>query len=467
MQKIENIVMLVCAVFLAAQVRAQASDKTAGFTLPAYQKATLQNNLTLYLMEQHEVPLIYIVFVTPSGAVKDREKYGLASLTGDGLLFGTTNYSKKEIENQLEFLGVRYGVSTSAEDTRFEVSFLKKDFEKVMPIFKEIVRFPTFDEEEFDKRKTRLLSELEQAKEHPRQVIGAYFNKFLFDDSPYGNPTDGTRSSVGKLAVADLRSFYRRNYRPSSSAIVAAGDFSTDEMKSQLTQMFGDWQGDGAVVELSAQPQSAFDHSRVLLVDKEDATETRFLIGSLGIRRNNPDYVAVRLINTVLGDRFTSWLNDELRVNRGLTYGAYSAFNAKKLTGTFYISSFTKTGTTVEAIDVALEVLARLHEGGVGEDVLTSAKNYMKGQFPPDYETSGDLARLLCDMFIYDFDESYINDFEKNVDNVTPESAQQIIDKYFPKDNMQFVLIGKASAIQDSVSKYGELTEKEIDADGF
>jgi zinc protease len=467
MQRIENIVLLVCAVFLAVQVQAQASDKTAGFTLPAYQKTTLQNNLTLYLMEQHEVPLIYIIFVTPAGAVKDGEKYGLASLTGDGLLFGTKNYSKKEIENQLEFLGVRYGVSTSAEDTRLEISFLKKDFGKVMPIFKEIVRLPTFDEQEFEKRKTRLLSELEQAKEHPRRVIGAYFNKFLFGEHPYGNPTDGTQSSVGQLTVTDLRSFYQQNYRPSLSAIAATGDFSAEEMKNKLAQLFGDWQGDGPDVESAAQPQAGLDRSRVLLVNKEDATETRFLIGSFGIKRNNPDYVAVRLINTVLGDRFTSWLNDELRVNRGLTYGAYSSFNAKKQTGTFYISSFTKTETTVEAIDVALEVLARLHDSGVSADILSSAKNYMKGQFPPNYETSGDLANLMCDMYIYDFNESYINDFEKNVDSVTPEKARQIVAKYFPRNNLQFVLIGKASAIKDDVSKYGELTEKEIDANGF
>ncbi|OGB99686.1 peptidase M16 [candidate division KSB1 bacterium RBG_16_48_16] len=463
----KNTILLVCAVLLAALSLVQAADKTAGFTLPAYQKTTLENNLTLYLMEQHEVPLIYVVFVTPSGAVKDGEKYGLASLTGDGLLFGTNNYSKKEIENQLEFLGVRYGVSTSAEDTRFEISFLKKDFDKVMPIFKEIVRFPTFDEQEFEKRKVRLLSELEQAKEHPRRVIGAYFNKFLFGEHPYGNPTDGTLSSVGQIVVTDLRSFYQQNYRPSSSAIAAAGDFSSDEIKNQLVQLFGDWQGDEQPVGSAAQGQARFDRSRVLLVNKEAATETQFLIGSFGIERKNPDYVAVRLINTVLGGRFTSWLNDELRVNRGLTYGAYSSFNARKQTGTFYISSFTKTETTVEAIDVALEVLARLHDSGVSEDVLSSAKNYMKGQFPPDYETSGDLADFMCDMFIYDFNESYINDFEKNVDSVTAESARQIIDKYFPRDNMQLVLIGKASAIKEGVSKYGELTEKEIDADGF
>src|SRR3990172_3589741 len=315
MQRIKNTILLVCAVLLAALSLVQAADKTAGFTLPAYQKTTLENNLTLYLMEQHEVPLIYVVFVTPSGAVEEGEKSVLAPLTGDGLLFGTNNYSKKEIENQLEFLGVRYGVSTSAEDSRFEISFLKKDFDKVMPIFKEIVRFPTFDEQEFEKRKTRLLSELEQAKEHPRRVIGAYFNKFLFGEHPYGNPTDGTLSSVGQIAVTDLRSFYQQNYRPSSSAIAAAGDFSSDEIKNQLVQLFGDWQGDEQPVGSAAQGQARFDRSRVLLVNKEAATETQFLIGSFGIERKNPDYVAFRLINTVLGGRFTSWLNDELRVN--------------------------------------------------------------------------------------------------------------------------------------------------------
>jgi predicted Zn-dependent peptidase len=238
-------------------------------------------------------------------------------------------------------------------------------------------------------------------------------------------------------------------------------------MKKKVNKWFNGWNAKGISKPMEAKPLPSLTRSRVLLVNKEDATETSFFIGGLGIKRSNPDYVAIQVINTILGGRFTSWLNDELRVNAGLTYGAFSFFTAYKTSGTFIIYSFTRTPKTVEALDLALEVFERLHKKGIDAKTLESAKNYVNGQFLPRYETSGALANLLTDMFIYDFDESFINDFQKNVDQMTVQKAKEIIKKYFSNDNLQFVLIGKASEIRDKVKKYGEITEKEIKAEGF
>jgi len=204
-----------------------------------------------------------------------------------------------------------------------------------------------------------------------------------------------------------------------------------------------------------------------MIVDKDDARETTFMIGIEGVAWNNPDLTQIDVINTILGGRFTSWLNTELRINSGLTYGARSGFRHYKYGGTFYAYSFTAKENTVEAIDLTLEVFDRLHQDGIDEETLSSAKNYMKGQFPPGYETSGDLANLLTTMFFYGLDDSYINNFEENVDAMTVERAKEIIAKYFPKENLQFVLIGKADEIRDKVTKYGKISEKNIEEDGF
>lgn len=203
----------------------------------------------------------------------------------------------------------------------------------------------------------------------------------------------------------------------------------------------------------------------VLLVNKDDATETTFFIGGPGVPRSNPDYVAMEVVNTVFGGRFTSWLNDELRVNTGLTYGANSSFSRLKSAGTFRISTFTASKNTEAAIDKALEVLNVLHTTGIDEKMLTSAKNYVKGQFPPDYETSGQIAALLTEMFWYGFDESFINNFQKNVDELTVDKAKQIIANYFPKNNLKFILIGKATEIRKIAAKYGKVTEAQIKDD--
>ena len=458
-------VIILCAMLFMVMLIPAAM--AGSFQLPDYEKFTLNNGLTVYLMEQHEVPLIYANMVFPAGAVHDGEKSGLATLTADGLLFGTEKYSKKEIEEQLDFIGASFGTSAGKEFASFNLSFLNADQDKVFPIMKDIVINPIFDTEEFAKHKSRVLVNLERAKENPGQVIGSYYYKFLFGDNPYGNPVDGTVSGVTEITDQDLKTFYKAHYTPKGSAIAIVGDFKTGEMKEKITKMFSDWKNPGAGIVTTEPDFMQPTSSRVLLVNKDDATETRFMIGSYGIKRSNPDYIPVLVVNTIFGGRFTSWLMDELRTQRGLTYGAYSRFNCLKNAGLFYMSSFTPTDSTETALRVTLQVLDKLHNTGVDDETLQSAKNYIKGQFPPDYETSGQLAGLLTDMFVYKFDENFINTFEKKVDQMTVERADEIINKYFPKQNLQFVLIGKGDAIRDLVKNYGQVTEKQIQADGF
>jgi predicted Zn-dependent peptidase len=459
--------LLLIALLWAVVVPGGSNLYAASFKLPDYEKFTLKNGLTVYLMEQHEVPLIYVSAVFPAGAVKDGSNHGLASLTAEALLLGTKSYTKTQLEEKLDFLGASYSTSASLESARVAMSFVNSDLDKVFPILKEIILYPTFDQKEFDKRKKRLLLELEQDKERPSAVIYSYYTKFIYGGHVYGNPVSGFKAAVEKLTAMDAKAFYMANYKPAESAVAIVGDFKIPVMKKRVKQLFNGWKNKGPSASVPATPLPVFDKNRVLLVNKNDSRETRFLIGGLGIKRSNPDYVAIQVINTILGGRFTSWLNDELRVNAGLTYGARSSFRTYKNSGIFAVSSFTKTATTIDAIDLALEVLDRLHQKGIDQKTLDSAKNYIKGQYPPRYETSGRLASLLTSMFVYDFDESYINDFQKNVDSMTMERAKEIIEKYFPKKNLQFVLIGKASEIKDKVKKYGEITEKDIKTDGF
>jgi len=445
-----------------------ALDTFAGdFKLPAYERIKLDNGLTVYLMEQHEVPLIYVSALIPCGTVYDSNKNGLAFLTSESLLFGTKNYSKKQIEETFEFYGADISTSASAEFIKLSISFAKQDQEKLLPIFQDILLNPTFPEEEVQKRKQRLLVELVQAKESPRQVIRTYFNKFIFNEHEFGNPVQGIKSTIQEITSDDLRNYYSSFFDPSNSAIALVGDFNSNDMKRTISDLFQSWNAEKPSSKPILIPDLNFKTNRVLLVNKNDARETTFIIGGKGINRANPEFTEIQVINTILGDRFTSWLNEELRINSGLTYGARSAFVPYKNTGTFLISTFTATENTEKAIDLALEVLNRLHTKGITSEVLSSAKSYLKGQFPPNYETSGALAYLLTSMHYYGFDESFINNFEKNVDGLTMAKANEIVKKYFPKENLQVVIIGKASEIKEAVKKYGEITEKEITADGF
>src|SRR5574339_546721 len=444
MKRIYQLLLLVI-LFTGMTIRSSAQS----YKLPPYEKFKLKNGLTVYLMEQHEVPVINVSVILPAGAIYDGEKAGLASLTATALKHGTKNFTKEKLDEELDFHGASINASASKESAGVSARMAAKDKDKILILLKEIMLEPSFDAAEFDKEKKRLLVSLEQQKESPRAVIGSYFDKFIFGDHVYGNIVQGKISTVSPLTVADVKKFYAENYLPEGSAIAVAGDFKIAEMKTLITRLFSDWKkGTKPQANLASKPVPVPAKQQVLLINKDDAKETTFYIGGQGISRNNPDYVAIDVVNTLFGGRFTSMLNDELRVNTGLTYGANSRFNALKNGGTFVISTFTAGKTTEAAIDKALEVLNKLHTTGIDENSLTSAKNYVKGQFPPRHETAGQLAGLMTQMFWYNFDESYINNFEKNVDGLTLGKAKQIIAQYFPKDKLQFVMVGKSADIK-------------------
>ncbi|OJW77083.1 pitrilysin family protein [Spirosoma sp. 48-14] len=437
------------------------------FKVPPYQKFKLKNGLTVYLMEQHEVPLINVSAVFDAGAVQDGNRYGLSNMTAEALLFGSSKYTKAQLEEKAEYVGASIDTYAGKEVAKLSASFAVKDQDLLFDILQDVITKPTFDQAEFDKYKQRQLLQLTQQKESPRGVVNSYFNRFVYEGHPYANPITGTPTSVSAISVADARQFYLKNYTTDRAPIAVVGDFNTPAMKKRITDLFGGWKTAAATSPKLSDPTVVFDKSRVLLVNKDDARETTFLIGGKGITQNNPDFIPVTVVNTILGGRFTSWLNDALRVNSGLTYGAGSRFATFRNSGTFAISTFTKVSTTTQAIDMALMVLDSLHKTGIDEKTLSSAKNYVKADFPPRYESASELANLLTDMFSLGFDESFINNFQKNVDGLTVARTRQIIDQYFPKNNLQFVLIGKADAIRDKVKKYGVITEKEIKADGF
>ncbi|MET0638357.1 MAG: pitrilysin family protein [Chitinophagaceae bacterium] len=436
------------------------------YKLPAYQKFVLKNGLTVYLMEQHDVPMINVSAIVPAGAINDGDKAGLASFTAVALKHGTKNYPKSRLDSELDYVAASVETYGTKESARLVAGFAAKDRDLVMPMIYELLTSPTFDSSEFSKEKQRILVRLSQAKESPRSVIAGNFDKFLYGEHVYGNIVGGTISSVTAMSVADVQSFFKKNYHPNGSAISIVGDFDSKQMKNYITGLFSKWEKSSAPADnLAAKELVKPTTNRVLLINKDDAKETTFMIGAPGISRNNPDFVSIDVINTLFGGRFTSMLNDELRVNSGLTYGASSRFNALRNGGSFLISTFTAANTTEAAIDKSLEVLKKLTNDGIDEKALQSAKNYVKGQFPPDYETSGQLAALLTDMYWYGFDESLINNFQKNVDGLTLEKAKQIISTYFPKDKLQFVLVGKSGDIKKIAEKYGPVTEVQITED--
>ncbi|HKD44136.1 MAG TPA: pitrilysin family protein [Candidatus Angelobacter sp.] len=439
---------------LALATSAMAQGAAPSLKLPPYKKVKLKNGMTLLLVERHTVPLIGFQAIVKTGAVADAAgKEGTASMTSSLLRKGTKTRTADQFTSELDFIGAQFNAASSTDGSPVSIQFVKKDLDKALDLFADALMNPSFPQAEFAKLQKQRLDGLKTVKDQAQAVIGNYFNTYFFGSHPYGRPADGDEKSIAALTRDDVVKFHESFYTPGNTILAVAGDFNTADMEKLLAQKFDGWAAHASPAVIIP-PTTAFTGKKLLLVDKPDSTQTYFRIGNLGIARTNADRVYLRVVNTLFGGRFTSMINSELRIKTGLTYGADSFFDERKSAGPFEIASYTKNATTVEALDKTLEVLKQLHEKGVTEEQLKSAKNYIQGQFPPTLETASQLAAMLVDLEFYGLDEHEINDLYAKINSMTLADAQRVIKQYYPMDSLVFVLIGKSSEISDAVKKY-------------
>ena len=454
-----------CLCLLAIAITASAQP----LKVPPYQKTKLPNGMTIILMPQTEVPIVSMSIGIRAGSISDPAgKEGIASVTADLLRKGTKTRTSEQISSELDFVGGTLEFGTMHDFVRGQAEFLKKDITLGVDVLADVLMNPTFTPAEVDKLLVQRIDGIKQAKDQAQAVIGNYFHSYLYGQHLYARPVDGDEKSLAAIKRADVMSFYEKNYGPNAVTIAVVGDFEAASMLNALKNKFGNWKQKGTVAAPTLTEPIAFKGKKLLLVDKPDSTQTYFLIGNTGITKNNPDRAGIDVVNTVFGGRFTSMLNDALRVNSGLTYGAQSNFAQRMVAGPFVISTYTQNKTTVQAIDMALDILKKLHENGLSDEQLKSSKAYIKGTYPPKIETSDQLARQLVDWDFYGLDEREVNEYFAKIDALNPADVKRIIQQYYPLDNLVFTLIGKSEEIKDQVKKYApQMDEKKIGQVGF
>jgi predicted Zn-dependent peptidase len=460
--RLRFLTFLMTALFAAGGANAQSIH------LPGHEKIVLKNGLTVLLLEKHGVPIVNLSAIVKTGAAADPVgQEGLASITAGLLRKGTKARTAQQFSEELDFMGASFGADASADSTGISAEFLTKDLSHGLELFADAVLHPTFPQEEVDKLLAQSLDGVKGAKDDPQQVLGLYYYGYLYGTRPYGRPDGGDEISLKKIQRESILKFHDTYYSPGNTILAVAGEFNAAEMKKKLEETLGAWPAK-TVPGVTVPPTPQVKGKRLLLVDKPDATQTYFAFGNIETAAGDPDRVAIRVVNTVFGGRFTSLLNEALRVESGLTYGAQSGFDPRKAPGPFGIYSFTKNETTTQAIDLALQVLDKLHKEGITAAQLASSKSYLKGQFPPAIETSAQLASRIASNEFYGLGDDEVNQLEARIDAVTLESARQVIQKHFPADNLVFVLIGKASAIAPAVQKYAEKQDaRAISEPGF
>ncbi len=451
-------------VSLAALLLFAGSAFAEGVTLPAFHRFELDNGTVLLLGQEPEVPLVSVTAVLRGGAVTDPPGLsGLANLLASLLEKGAGDRDALQFAEAVDASGGSITSRADLETITISGTFLARDAGLMVELLSDMLLQPRLDEAELEKLRQRSINFIRAAKDtNLNALLPIYGQALLFGEHPYGNPVSGSETTLAGISHEDVLDFYEQQLGGDRLTIAVTGDFDVALMSARLSDAFGDWRpAAGTLPEVeAAAPQTG---RRVLLIDKPGATQTYFWLGNVGVARDYENRAALDIANTVFGGRFTSMLNTELRVNSGLTYGAGSRLSRASQPGSVAITSFTPTESTIEAIDMALGVLGRLHEDGVDEEMLESARNYILGRFPTALETAAQLGSQLAMLEAFGLDVSYINDYGAALMSTDTAAVAAVIDEVFPvPDDLVVVLLGDAEVIREQVSKYGPLIEMPI-----
>ncbi|HOC18913.1 MAG TPA: pitrilysin family protein [Vicinamibacterales bacterium] len=467
--------LFVPLLFLAAGAAlAQAPDRTRvpvpgpapELRLPEIQKRALSNGLQVWIVEQHEVPVVQVSLVIGAGGNADPAgKPGLASMTAAMLDEGAGQRSALEIADAIDFLGASLATSGSFDASAVRLWVPVSRLADALPVMSDVAIRPTFPPDELERLRKERLTAMLQARDDPAQVASLSFPRFVFGQHRYGTSLQGTPASVGAFTPEDLRSFYEGHYRPERSTLVVVGDVKTDEALRLLESAFGGWKGKGPAAAAPALPEAPRAKARqVFIVDKPGAPQSQIVIGAVGVPRSTPDYFPLQVLNTLLGGSFTSRLNQNLREEHGYTYGARSAFDMRLAAGPFLARAGVQTEVTAEALTEFFKELNGVLEP-IPPDELSRAKNYVALGFPSEFETTGDIAARLEELIVYELPKEYYSSYVERIQAVTAQDVRRVAQRYITPDRFTVVVVGDRKAIEAPVRglKLGPVTVMSAD----
>lgn len=449
--------LLLCCAALAMSAFAHAE----GVVTPPFERVQLDNGAVLLLMERHDVPLIAFDARVRGGARLDsQERFGTANLLAGLLEKGAGERDALSFAETVASVGGSIQTGATVESISVSGSFLARDRKLMVELLADMLQRPKLDPAQMEALRARQIEFIRAAKDSDLAALTSIYGAAaLYRDHPYGNPVVGSESSLAKITLPDIQKFYADHVGADRLIVSVAGDFKSAEMKKLLSNAFSKWRKAGAALPETPAPQKATGR-RVLLVDAPESVQSYFWVANIAVSRADPRRPALDLVNTLFGGRFTSMLNSELRIRTGLSYGASSGFDRMQQPGHWEMRSFTRTETTIEAIDLALATLDKLHAGAIDAEALASSRKYVLGQFPLGLETAAQWASQLATLELYGLGPRYIDDYSNALGRVTLQDVERAVGEVIPtSENVVLVVIGKADTLREPLAKYGPVSE--------
>src|SRR6266568_4040384 len=405
------------------RVSAQGVDRTKppalpappALKLPAVQTTMLPNGLMIAVVEMHKVPVVDVQLLLDAGAARDPSGVpGLATFTATMLQQGAGARSALDVADEAAFLGAQLGTTANFDGASASIHVPKRRLEAGLDLLADVVLRPSFADSEIARQRELRAAQLVQQRDEPVAVANIAFPAIVYGrEHPYGHPLNGTDSATARLARERVTEFYRTYYRPNGARTL-------------------------------------------YLIDKPGAAQSVVRIGHVGPARTTPDWFALEVLNTIVGGAFTSRLNQNLRETHGYTYGAFSQFAPRRLTGAFVALASVVTAKTDSSLIEFLKELRRIRDETVAPPELAKAKAYLTLGLPGDFETTGGAAARFRELLAFGLPLDYYDHYVDRINAITAADVQRVARQYIDPDHFDIVVVGDKSQIEAGIKALNE-----------
>jgi len=436
----------------AERARLPATTQPVAPTTPPVADFRLDNGLRVLVVEKEGLPLISARLNFDAGSGDEAAgKAGVASMTAALLTQGTATRSAPQIATEIEQLGAAIGAGSGADFTNVYANAPANVFPQTVALMADLVRNPAFAQEELDRQRDQTLDGLRVALATPGPVASQAAARVIFGDAPYGAPGSGTLTSIPAITREDVAAFHHRRYRPSEATLVFSGAISEADARALALSAFGDWRDTNNTAEARVAPAGTALPPRIVVIDQPGAGQAAVTVALRGVSRTDADYFPLTLGNTLLGGSFTSRLNQEIRIKRGLSYGTRSGLGVRREDGLFTASAQTRNDAAVEVSDLILAEIDRLSTTRPTESELTTRQAILTGAFGNQLETVDGLGGLVAGLALYDLPMSELAAYVGKVEAIDGEAVQSAFAEHLPVDRASLVIVGDAAQFIDAL----------------
>lgn len=398
-----------------------------------------KENISAYFVESNTLPMVSMQVSFRAGSAFDpAEKQGVSAMVGALIGQGTTKLTSEELQQKFQNIGAKFGASSGDLNVKVTLKTLSEHKEEAFELMKKALLHPRFDEEDFNRIKKAVVSNLKQHAEKPSFVLSENFNRIYYGKHPYGNSM--TIESVEKLTLDDIRAFYAKHFNQANMVVSVVGDLSQPELVDVLDNMLADLPKGhvrNKIKQIPVVPTAQF--VRI----PHPSPQTHIMMAHKGISRHDPDYFAAYTMNYILGGGgFNSRLMEEVREKRGLAYSVYSYFEPMPIFGRFVAAVQTKNKSAGLAMDIMRQEFHKMKKGEITRKDVENAKRYLVGSFPLRIDSNAKILGYLTVMQMENLPVDYIDTWASKVNALTYEDIVRVAKRLLNPEEMVVVTVG-------------------------